>query len=152
MGRPGVRVESRGSFCHADRSQESTFGAAGAVPTIPTIPTIPEDLSTMRSFLSPSTFAVDTRVRANVRSSVERAVGKFVLDKPENARMLAGRELKGTDERATSATLAISRYLSHSAQRDGRERGGKPWPRGAARRESRDREISIAAGQSKSSI
>lgn len=56
MVRPGVRVESRGGFCHADRSQESTFGTAGAVPTIPTIPTIPKDLDNALSFFSLSTF------------------------------------------------------------------------------------------------
>lgn len=50
MVRPGVRVESRGGFCHADRSQESTFGTAGAVPTIP------KDHDNALSFFSLSTF------------------------------------------------------------------------------------------------
>lgn len=57
MGRLGVRVESRGGFCHTDRSQESTFGAAGvACPNdSPTIPTIPENLDNAAAFVSVST-------------------------------------------------------------------------------------------------
>lgn len=35
MEHPGMRVESRGEFCHTDRSRESTFGTAGALPNDP---------------------------------------------------------------------------------------------------------------------
>ena len=63
MGRLGVRVESWGGFCHTDRSQESTFGAAGVA--CPNDPYDPRKSRQCRSF-------VDSRAATRKLSSSTR--------------------------------------------------------------------------------